>query len=50
MLKITKVWYYTEYLGEWSLQFYPIIYTPPPPPPVQSDVPIIWHEKGFQLR
>ena len=49
MLKITKVWYYTEYLGEWSLQFYPIIYNPPPPP-VESDVPIIWHEKGFQLR
>ena len=33
MLKITKVWYYTEYLEEWILQFYPIIYTPPPPPP-----------------
>ena len=27
MLKITKVWYYTEYLGEWILQFYPILYT-----------------------
>ena len=32
MLKITKVWSYTEYLGEWILQFYPIIYNPPPPP------------------
>ena len=49
MLKIVKIWYNTEYMGEWILQSYPIIY-PPPPPPIESDVHIIWHEKGFQLR
>ena len=30
MLKIVNVWYNTEYLGDWILQFYPSIYTPPP--------------------
>ena len=47
MLKIVKICYNTEYMGEWT---YPIIYTPPPPPSTESDVHIIWHEKGFQLR
>ena len=31
MLKIVKVWYNTEYMGDWILQFYPSIYTPQPP-------------------
>ena len=43
MLKIVKVWYNTDYLGDRILQFYPNIYTPS----IKSDVPIIWHEKGF---
>ena len=47
MLKIVKVWYNTEYMGDWILQFYPSIYTPLLN---WSDVPIIWREKGFQLR
>ena len=47
MLKIVKVWYNTEYRGDWILQFYSNMYTPPPPPSIEGDVPIIWHEKGF---
>ena len=43
MLKIVKVWYNTEYMGEWILQFYPIILS------IESDIHIIWHEKGFQV-
>ena len=49
MLKIVKVRYNTEYMGDWILQFYPSI-SPPPPPSIEGDVPVIWHEKGFQVR
>ena len=48
MLKIVKVWCNIEYRGDWILQFYSNIYTPLPS--IEGDVPIIWDEKGFQLR
>ena len=47
MLKVVKVWYNTEYMGDWILQFYSSIYSPPS---IEGDVRIIWHEKGFQVR
>ena len=38
----------------WESEFYSFIpfYNtfPSPPPSIEGDVPIIWHEKGFQLK